>query len=456
MGGGRQGEPSTTMAGAPTPVVYEDTPFEPEEFFDEHVDRAEQSKELGEVRAESIPGAGQVLHVFLGSLKPVLDKGAELRGVWDRIQGERKTEHEEEAAHRKKEAQIASGEDQELERLLLDMKRAENVLAKQKARITAELQQVEAEVATQKQLSEQEHAAAEAAAMEDLTGIQSQCHARVEAFEADQKAKMDVFRADMDEQIVSVQNDVAEEAANWQAEQDRLNGILEDLKAAAIQAEEPVANATSHLAEAVANREIAYRPVNAAEAELTTHVADSAEQHAALLTANATTDRVIADDELKDSQDAKTRAKAEKEEEEEEQQALYEDSDRAFAEIDAARKENAAELAAVNASLADDDATAETLQATMDAAAAEMNAEEDKLTLMRSEHSQAKSADDVKAADMDKARANITKELKDAREQAKFAGVSAAEGEQAKVMEDIEKQQMANNASVGAVQVCTS
>ena len=63
MGGGRQGEPSTAAMGGGTggtlagnaPVYDEDLSFVPEEFYDEHVNRAEQNKELGELRAESIP-----------------------------------------------------------------------------------------------------------------------------------------------------------------------------------------------------------------------------------------------------------------------------------------------------------------------------------------------------------------------------------------------------------------
>ena len=375
-----------------------------------------------------------------------LDAGAELRAVWDRIQGELKTEHEEEAAHRKKEAQVAAGEDQELERLRLDKKRAENVMAKQKARITAELHQVEAEVATQKELSEREHAAAEDAAKVDLEAIQSHVDRRVAAFEADQKAKAGAFKADMDEQIASVQNDIAEEAANWRAEQDRLDAALEALKAAAIEAEQPVAAAKSHVSEAQSNREVAYRPVNAADAELQQHIADSSAAHAALTAANAQTDKLIADDELKAAEEAKARSKAEKAEDDAEQQILYEASDFAFAAIEQTRKDNEAAMAATNASLADEDAAAEKLKEAMDAAAVDMNREEETLSLMRAEHSKAKSADETKAKEMEKVQTNQIIDFKDVRAQAKMAKISAAEGEQAKVMADIEQQEIANNA----------
>ena len=454
MGGGRQGEPSTVVAAAV--VVNNDDDdgggalypsFVPEKFYDEHVIRAEQCKELAELRAESIPGTGQVLHTLVDKLTPVLDKGAELRKVWDRIQGELQTEHEEEAAYRKKEAEVARGEDQELERLALDMKRAENVLAKQKARISAELEQVQNEVATVREQSEREHAAAEEMAKEELDAIQSAVDAKVDAYEADQKAKTDAFRADMSEQIASVDNDIAEEAANWAAEQARLNEMLEELKGGATRAEQPVRAAQSNLAQVKATREVAYRPVNAAEDALNTHVANAATAHAAMQQANAQTDKGIADDELAALEKAKAREKKEREEEDAEQQALYEASDAAFAKIEETKKDNEKTLAETNASLAEDDANAERLKEAMDAVAVDMNREEDKLALMLAEHAKAKSAEDAKMVKMEKDRTNKLLELKDAREQVKMEKGSVAEGEQAQVMQDIEKQELANNAA---------
>lgn len=432
---------------SPGVVLEPMPPFEPEEFYDEHVNRAEQSKELAELRCESIPGSGPVLNTFLEGLKPVLDKGAELRAVWNRIQGELKAEYDEERAHREKERQIASGEDKELERLRLDQKRAENVLAKQKKRIDADLKQVELEVAHQTELSEREHAAAEEAAKDFLDGIQRECDERCAAFEADQKVKKDAFKADMDEQISSVQKDIAEEAAEWQAEQDRLAAKLESLKVAAVAAEEPVAVAKSNLAEATSNLEIAMQPVNKADDELQTHMTDSEAKFAAMQQEIAQKDKQIADDELTNQKTAAKREKEERAEEEAEQQALFEDSDIAFAEIEATRKANVAEMAKVNASLADDDAAAEKLKEAMDAAAVEMQAEEDKLMLMRSEHSTAQAADDAKAVSMDKGKTSKILELKDLREQTRMGKVSEADAEQARILTEIEEQEITNNAN---------
>jgi len=66
MGGGRQGEPAAPGPGPGSALLEEAAdaapfaPFEAEEFYDENNAKAEQHKELGELRTDNTPGGGKV------------------------------------------------------------------------------------------------------------------------------------------------------------------------------------------------------------------------------------------------------------------------------------------------------------------------------------------------------------------------------------------------------------